>query len=297
MGESKGEAAALTAMDIPSLPGGLASVLSVAGSEDATAEDVAQAIMLDPGLSGKVLRMANSAFYGRLSKAETVTEAVVTLGFGAVRTIALAASVVENILPEKNAPGLSWQAFWKHCVATGAAAELLFRQMTGSRRNAEMAFVAGLLHDVGKLVIARNAPTAFAASVLQARSAGGDFIAAEKDVLGTDHALVGGMLAESWRIPESIAAAISSHHVDGEASDLDPVVAAVRAGNIIAKLAHGSYLAGCELALTCGDAAAAAGVGNQVIEEVLAALPARLLECEEVTSWGSHLPASPPLAA
>lgn len=297
MADSKGDATSMTGMDIPSLPGGLASVLSVAGSEDATAEDVAQAIMLDPGLSTKVLRMANSAFYGRLTRAETVTEAVVTLGFGAVRTIALAASVVEHILPEESVPGLSWQAFWKHCVSTGASAELLLRQMTGSRRNGEVAFVAGLLHDVGKLVVARNAPTAFAASIQAARVNGGDSITAETEVLGTDHSLVGAMLAEAWRIPDVIATAISSHHCDADPAELDPTVAAVRAGNIIAKLAQGSYLAGCEVTQTAADAAAAAGVAPQVIAEVLEALPERLLECEEVTSWGSGLPGAPAMAA
>ncbi len=294
---SKNETTAGTGMDIPSLPGGLASVLSVAGSEEATAEDVAQAIMLDPGLSTKVLRMANSAFYGRLSRAETVTEAVVTLGFGAVRTIALAASVVEHILPEESVPGLSWQGFWRHCVSSGAAAELLLRQMTGSRRNGEVAFVAGLLHDVGKLVIARNAPTAFAASIQAARSNGGDCIAAETEVLGSDHSLVGAMLAEAWRIPETIATAIALHHSDAPTGDLEPATAAVRAGNILSKIAQGSYLAGCEVRLTVDDAAAAAGVDAAVIAEVLDALPERLLECEEVTSWGSALPASTSLAA
>ncbi len=298
MAGSKGDATSMTGMDIPSLPGGLASVLSVAGSEDATAEDVAQAIMLDPGLSTKVLRMANSAFYGRLTRAETVTEAVVTLGFSAVRTIALAASVVEHILPEKTVPGLSWQAFWKHCVSTGAAAELLLRQMTGSRRHGEVAFVAGLLHDVGKLVVARNAPTAFAACVQSARASGGaSILTAETEVLGTDHSLVGAMLAEAWRIPDTIANAISSHHSDADPAELDPAVAAVRSGNIIAKLAQGSYLAGCEVTQTAADAAAAAGVAPEVIAQVLEALPERLLECEEVSSWGSALPSAPAMAA
>ncbi len=277
-------------IDIPSLPVGMASIVSVANSDAATADDVAQAIMLDPALSTKVLRMANSAFYGRLTRAETVTQAVVTLGFSAVRTIALAASVVEHVLPEESVPGLDWRAFWQHCVSTGAAAELLHKEISGSRRGGESAFVAGLLHDVGKLVIARSAPNSFANAVAEARSNGGDLLSAERNVLGTDHTSVGSMLAEAWRIPDAIAAPISIHHAEEPETDQNTLVLAVRGGNALSKIEYGSYLMNCPVTLTAADVADLSGLSEAEVGDVTQDLPDRISECEEILGWGAAMP-------
>jgi len=279
-------------MDIPSLPVGMASILSIANSETATADDVARAIMLDPALSTKVLRMANSAFYGRLTAAETVTQAVVTLGFGAVKTIALAASVVDHILPEASAPGLSWRAFWRHCVTTGAAAELILKEITGQRRTSESAFVAGLLHDVGKLIIARNVPDEFSRVVETATENGGDFAAAEKRVLATDHTVVGSLLSQEWRIPDVIADPIVQHHKPASGPDVSSAVAAVRGANLLSKMVFGGYLKNVETVVTPEQVEEACGLDSLALEQVMQDLPDRVAECEEVLQWGSDLPES-----
>lgn len=277
-------------MDIPSLPTGMASIVSIATSDTATADDVAHAIMLDPALSTKVLRMANSAFYGRLTKAETVTQAVVTLGFSAVKTVALAASVVDHILPDEAIPGLSWRDFWQHCVATGAAAELISRQATGSKRGGESTFVAGLLHDVGKLVIAHNVPAEFARAVQRARDSDGELLNAERTVLGTDHATVGALLAQEWRLPEALSQPIGNHHSDQPADAIPPIVSAVRGANLLTKRMFGSYLLDCEFEVTFDQVAQASGLEDDDLQEVIDALPERLQECQEVMSWGGNLP-------
>lgn len=275
-------------IDIPSLPSGMASIVSVASSDSATADDVAHAIMLDPALSTKVLRMANSAFYGRLTKAETVTQAVVTLGFSAVKTVALAASVVDHVLPETGVPGLSWRSFWQHCVATGAAAEIISTHLTGTRRGGESAFVAGLLHDVGKLIIARNSPDQFAKAVWIATDTNADMCFAERKIFGTDHAMVGALLAQEWRIPEAIGLPIGQHHnLDPGAS---PGVIAVRGANLLAKAMYGGYLTDCAVQVTAEEVIRASGLDEATLQKVVAAIPQRLSECGEVLSWAADMP-------
>ncbi|MEI6913859.1 MAG: HDOD domain-containing protein [Armatimonadota bacterium] len=275
-------------IDIPSLPSGMASIVSVASSESATADDVANAILLDPALSTKVLRMANSAFYGRLTKAETVTQAVVTLGFSAVKTVALAASVVDHVLPEKGVPGLSWKAFWQHCVATGAAAEIISRHLTGSKRGGESAFVAGLLHDIGKLIIARNAPDQFAKAVWIATDTNADMCFGERKVFGTDHSTVGALLAQEWRIPEAIAGPVGLHHSTD--TDASPVVISVRGANVLSKAMYGGYLTDCKIQVTAAEVTEACGLNEETIRAVAQEVPQRLAECGEVLSWAGNMP-------
>lgn len=275
----------------------MAGIVSVASSESATAEDVAQAIMLDPALSTKVLRMANSAFYGRLTKAETITQAVVTLGFRAVRTVALAASVVDHIIPEEAFPGMSWRSFWEHCVATGASAELIARRLSTCKRGGESAFVAGLLHDVGKLVVARNAADEFGKIVERAIELDGDFSTAEVEILGTDHATIGGLLAQQWRIPEALATPITHHHTDTPSEKTEDLVKAVRGGNLMSKFIYGGYLTDHKPQITLSDISAASGLDENAVETLGDELRERVGECAEVLSWGTNMPDKKPAKA
>src|SRR5512133_1340035 len=101
-------------IDLPSVPATLARIIQITSSPEATADELAHVVMLDPSLSTKVLRIANSAYYGRRTKAETITDAVVTLGFGAVRNLAASASVVDALFPRQMFPGFGWQEMWIH---------------------------------------------------------------------------------------------------------------------------------------------------------------------------------------
>ena len=284
-------------LDIPSLPTGMAGIVSVASSENATAEDVAQAIMLDPALSTKVLRMANSAFYGRLTKAETITQAVVTLGFSAVKTLALAASVMDHVLPDKSVDGLDWRAFWLHCVATGAASEMVSRRISGSRRGGEALFVAGLLHDVGKLVIARNVPEEYAQAVALAREENIELHEAESRVLGTDHTAVGALLTQEWRIPEVVARPVTDHHSKQPYTEIENEVVSVRAANMLTKLVYGGYLVETESGVTDELIAEATGLDLADVADLVDELPDRVSECEEILKWASGLPVGAKKAA
>lgn len=286
-----------TRMDIPSLPAGMAGIVAMANADSASAEDVAHAVMLDPALSSKVLRMANSAFYGRLARTETVTEAVVTLGFNAVRTIALAASVVDHMMPEESIPGLNWRAFWQHCVATGAASELISRCYKGGKKGTETGFVAGLLHDVGKLVIARNSPAAYSEVVHYARQRGLSMVEAERVVLGTDHGEVGAMLAGNWRIPASIGEPMGNHHDLPDSEDIPLYIRCVKGGNLLAQVVYGGYLVNVKPRVTMDDVSKAARLDKRTLEEVKGKLHRRVTECAEVLNWGSSLPGSGGLRA
>ena len=149
-------------VDLPSVPATLARVIQVTNSPDATAEKLAGVVMLDQSLSTKVLRLANSAYMGRRNKAETITEAVLTLGFGSIRNLAASASVVDALFPKRMFFGFSWDDMWVHSVTCAVASDSIYTRMCGGRSgNSESAFIAGLLHDVGKLILARALPQRF----------------------------------------------------------------------------------------------------------------------------------------
>ena len=110
-------------IDLPSVSPTLAHIIRITNSPDASADQVAEVVMLDQSLATKVLRIANSAFYARAVKAETITEAVVTLGFSSIRNLAASASVIDTLFPKQMYPGFEWQEIWNHSVTCDVGAE------------------------------------------------------------------------------------------------------------------------------------------------------------------------------
>ena len=193
---------------LPSLPSAVSELMASFGDEDVDIAEIAHKISRDQGLTARVLRVANSSFYGLQSKVGTINDAVVVLGFRAVRSMVLAVGM-NSVLRVEQCPGFEVQAYLRHCVGVGLAARSL-AQLTGY--NAELAFTGGILHDIGKLVLASNFSAQYT-EVLAYRNKHDCFIIdAERDVLGMDHAQVGALLAEAWRFPPALHEAVAEHH-------------------------------------------------------------------------------------
>lgn len=278
-------------IDLPSIPATLARVIQITNSEDATAEELAGVVMLDQSLATKVLRIANSAYYGRRYKAETVTEAVLTLGFSSVRNLAASASVVDALFPRQMFPGFDWQSMWIHSVTCAVGSEVIYTLGSGrGRASDEAAFVVGLLHDVGKLILARALPHRFRQVIEACRDYEFPMVRAERNILSTDHAKVGGELAEQWEFPEKLRAGIAHHHSPEDAYDYEDLARAVNAANMLAKRMDRNYLTGVPVHISLKDVAEAAGLPVADMDFIVTQVRNRLRQCGEILAWGDSLP-------
>lgn len=171
--------------------------------------DIAKIISEDQGLTARILKLANSPLFGYFSKIETITQAVTIIGVLQVRDLALALSVMDVFkgIPEDL---VDMDGFWRHSIATGLAARLV---ATSQREaNLERFFVAGILHDVGRLVTYIKIPQICRELIEECRATGALLHVAERERLGFDHAEVGGSLLRGWKIPPRISEPVEFHH-------------------------------------------------------------------------------------
>lgn len=195
--------------NIPTLPTVMAKVIEMVDDPKTTAAQLADFISRDQALTLKILKLANSAFYGFPQKIGTINLAIVVLGFESVKDLGLSAAVVETFQSGTFADEAELNKFWEHSVAVAAGCKILAR---GSNINISgEIFVAGLLHDIGKLVLMRFLGEEFLAAIEQAQAKKGELYKSELELLGFSHADVGGWLAEQWNLPFHQSNAIYYH--------------------------------------------------------------------------------------
>lgn len=173
-------------------------------------EDIAAVIIRDPSLTARVLRLANSSYYALATKIDTVSRAVMLLGMREMQKMVCAIAAVQTFSKLSSAV-TNMNAFWRHGVYVGLMAQAIARH--AHILHPERLFVAGVLHDVGTLVINQRFPE-LAESMI--RDAAGDEDALyrlEQEQLGFDHAYLAGMMLQNWKLPAALCDAISCHHV------------------------------------------------------------------------------------
>ena len=218
---------------LPSLPAVVLELLTSLAQEDVSLDTLARKISLDQALAAKTLRMANSSFYGMQRQVSTVGEAIAVLGIQTVRNLATTAALIGS-LPSGASNAFDFIQFWRHAIGTALCARSLAVQLG---LNAEQAYIAGLLHDIGRLVLATQFADHFAdhlAAMTQVDTA--DVTATERAVLGLDHAMVGEALARHWKFPDLIQQAIAQHHAPDAptAQDILPLARVIHAANALA---------------------------------------------------------------
>lgn len=186
--------------------------------------DVARVIGEDPGLTARLLQLANSSFYGFPSSIDTITRAVTVIGPHQLRDLALATTVVD-MFDGIDASLISMEAFWRHSVSCAVAARIL--ATCRREHNVEQYFIAGLLHDVGRLVMVSQMPSVYRELVDESRHKGELMYRLERRVLGFDHADVGAALLARWRLPPSLIGTVAHHHQPAAADDVVKTAAAV----------------------------------------------------------------------
>lgn len=194
--------------DLPSLPAVVMELLSSIEQDDIDISVLAKKVSYDQALTAKTLRLANSSSFGLQVKVTTIQQAITFLGFQTTRNLITAAAIT-GCFPSGRCPGFHDKAFWRHSIATAACARALARRM---RFNQDIAFTAGLLHDIGRLVLVSAQPEAYAAVVRWRAQHDGDWQAAEQAVLGIDHVDAGVALADHWNFSSTMRQAIAYHH-------------------------------------------------------------------------------------
>lgn len=201
---------------LPALPAAVATALRVLQHEGSSTAACADALGSDPALVARVLRLANAAAYGRSGHIGTVHDAISLLGRRTVAAVLTAAAVAASV-DGAACRGFDQHAFWREAVACGIAAQTLAAEVGA---DSGLAFTAGLLHDLGRLVLVRQLPQAMAQAMDWARLHDLPLHVAEHEVLGIDHAEAGALVARHWQFPPVLVAAIASHHAaDGLAGD------------------------------------------------------------------------------
>ncbi|MDG5814327.1 HDOD domain-containing protein [Chitinispirillales bacterium ANBcel5] len=225
---------------LPSLPAIVLRLLKIVNSPDTSAEDAASLIEKDPALTSKMLRLANSAFYGIPRSISSVSSAVVILGFNTIRSLVLSASLVKMFSGEKYA--FSNDAFWKHSIVTAMAAKTITRHFMNIRMmDPESAFCSGIIHDIGKLILNQYASDDYYETCEYAKKESVPLIKAEEQILGVTHAGIGSILADRWALPIELGNCLVHHHSPDQKEIASELVATVHVANFI------SHELGCDL--------------------------------------------------
>ena len=199
--------------DIPSLPQFVIETLKKLDDPKSSAADVANKLSRDEGLVIRVLRLANSAYYGLSRRISSVSEAISFLGFKTVKSIVLAASVYKFMDSSFTGYALDRGDLWKHSQSVASTARFLAAHVKGV--DPEEAYIAGMVHDIGKIVLSDYVRFGYSIIIRLVEEEQLPFTDAEKQVLGFDHAQVGGLVIEQWNLPEIYMYTTSNHHSPG----------------------------------------------------------------------------------
>ncbi len=227
-----------TTQDIPAMPTIWLKIRELTQQKNVSASIIAGEILKDQGTTTRLLKVANSAAFNRCNKKiSTVTEAVVHLGFNEVRNVVMGYAVSNMLVKLQQNEYFDFKGYWVHSLATAVASRMIAE--TVRYTNTEEAFVAGLLHDIGKLVISQLMPAEYG-HVLQRIAAGSECLHAEDGILKVDHQEIGRWVAERWHFPEILICTISRHHREELAAEqrsqyklVDIVAVADQMANII----------------------------------------------------------------
>ncbi len=200
--------------ELPKLPQAVHEIFLAMNDENLGLEDFSRKIAIDPSMVAKILRAANSPFYGMSGQIASIPDAIRLIGLRSVGTLLTTAAVMRSIAPP-NCLEFNFRAFWEHSLATAVCSQELARACGSSQT---IAFAAGLLHDIGRLVLATHYPEELGSAIRRARDLDCPLYEAEISALGVGHAEVGAWLAEHWHFADPVSDAIRYHHEPASAS-------------------------------------------------------------------------------
>ncbi|RPJ72834.1 MAG: HDOD domain-containing protein [Desulfobacteraceae bacterium] len=219
--------------DLPTLPRTVLRITELVNDPKASAKDLAIIITEDQVLTARLLKLVNSSFYGFPQPVATVTAAIVLVGFDAIRNLLLTSSVLDFFPVRRGKVRREQESLWDHSLGCAIGAKAIGAFLR--QEKLEELFVAGLLHDIGKIVEMMFLPAEFGRVMEKVRENGLLISAAEEEVLGVTHAEIGRQLAERWKLPPKLAEVITWHHRPAAAGPFSQEAAIVHLADILTR--------------------------------------------------------------
>ena len=212
--------------DLPTLPEVAHELLADLSNDESSMDSMNEKIAMDQSITAKILRLANSSHFGTNSRVVTIQQATALLGVRNIKNV-IRTSVMSRQFPVVNCPGFDFRSFWRHSTATAVCAELISRAL---HMKHDFAFTAGLLHDIGRLVLVTHNPSAYAQVIQTRAKLDCALIEAENSVLQTNHVEAGLALAQHWHFAEAVQDAIRGHH-QPDLEDIHPLASVIHVAN------------------------------------------------------------------
>ena len=197
--------------NISTLPAIVIQVIKTTNDPASSAKDLNNIITKDQAIAAKILQMANSSYYELATKVKDLERAIALLGFNTVRSLALSISILEHFNGESKSKYFDPGRFWEHCMGVAVIARML-AEKRGRKFNPEEAYIGGLLHDLGIVILDQFFHDKFARVLRLIYEADADFLEAEQKVIGHNHAQFGAEVAIAWGYPEVLVNMIGKHH-------------------------------------------------------------------------------------
>jgi putative nucleotidyltransferase with HDIG domain len=248
---------------MPRLSTTVAKVYEICNGPDAAASDLNRVISYDPVLTGQLLRLINSAYYGLPSRVTSLTRAIIMLGINTVKNMVLATSVLTTFKGKTKIAGMSIEDFWTHCLGVGVIAKTIATQLKLPVNKQEEFFVAGLMHDLGKIPLMTCFPERYQKAIEMAKTAHFFLPQSEQLYMGIDHCQVGYLIGAKWKLDNRIQTAIVRHHEAAKDSDgIDiPIWCATGLANQLSKTLSIGFAGDADIdAELAGQMADAAGI-------------------------------------
>jgi len=223
---------------LPVFPSTHSELIKLARSEDATSEDIAEKLQFDPGLLSTLFKLVNSPYYGFNKRVHSVLLAVTLPGLEEVANLVTTAQIFDNFGGQGQSAGLDVKGFWRHTVGTAIASRSLAKKL---QVQLESAFLGGILHDLGKIVLDRHFSDYYEGVIKEVSDNGTPIVQAEKARLGLSHAKIGGQLATEWNFAKNYLNVILYHHEPVHAKRYQRLVCLVHVADaIVRRLGYGS---------------------------------------------------------
>lgn len=220
--------------NLPPLPTSALRVIALLRNPETSAKDLELVIGQDPSLTAGILKQANSAYYGYARRISSLQEAIVLLGFQVVQSLAMSVALAPLLKTPLVGYEVEQDGLWKHSILTGIAAKSICKRL--KLPGGEAAFTAGLLHDIGKLVISMYVQEVGSYLIERVTVAKLSYVELEEKVIGYSHATVGGFMARSWNLPDDLVGSIANHHSPSQAQNNIQLATVVHIANGLANI-------------------------------------------------------------
>jgi putative nucleotidyltransferase with HDIG domain len=259
---------------VPTLPIIATQLTNALQSKNSSSKEVAEIVKNDQALTVKVLKLVNSPFYGFSQKITTIQRAITLLGFDMISSLSLSISIFDVVHKNDNSKGFKPEEFWKHSLGVAITSQIIAESI--SFAESESVFVAGLLHDIGKVIEVYFMTEEFN-EIVELLKKGEKYIDAEKKVLGVDHTYIGGVVANTWNLPQELINPIKHHHQYNKSlsihADCLTITAIVHLADILVKTQMFGFSGDNTIPELIKDYWLVLNIQKEKLEKIIAELP------------------------